>query len=322
LETLVAGWKHWKSENKMAIKYQWDDGVYRDTPEHPNNMSTAAWNRQQASEKMQKQQTKITSGLPKYAAAAADAADPWKSQRKMNQDRLNSLIENPDLMRTDTTDMNRMLTESAAAAAALADPWASQRGQYQTSLSQLLNDPGAAMQENPFFKWQQQQGEQAVNRAAAANGQLTSGNRMTALSDYAQKQSGNQMFQLADLYSLLGGAKNQNPGGAAAITYQGASDVARLNQSQQGLDDSRYFNTMDRYANYGGAGTQNPLGAANLQYQGYNDMINGNQRQQGLNQNYDQQVYDQSWGPNGLNRYTQDDLGAQRAWAQSRNRPF
>ena len=167
----------------MSIKYQWDDGSYRDTPEHPGNMSTHAWNMQQQANQ-----------LPQASAAAARTADPWESQR----------------------------------------------GQYQTDLSQLMNNPGSAMQNNPFFKWQEQQGEQAVNRAAAANGQLTSGNRMTALSDYAQKQSGNQFFQLADLYSLLGGAKNQNPAAAGALQYQGQSDMQHYGQTQQALNQGEY----------------------------------------------------------------------------------
>lgn len=76
--------------------------------------------------------------------------------------------------------------------------------EYLLSLKNLVNNPGAAMQNNPFFKWQQQQGEQAVSRQAAAQGQNYSGNKMMALSDYAQKQSGNNYFALADLYKTLG----------------------------------------------------------------------------------------------------------------------
>lgn len=74
---------------------------------------------------------------------------------------------------------------------------------YGKQLKALLMNPAKEMGKNPFFKWQLQQGEDAVNRAAAANGQLGSGNRMTALSDYAQKQTGNQFFTLAELYKSL-----------------------------------------------------------------------------------------------------------------------
>lgn len=126
------------------------------------------------------------------------------------------------------TDSGIDLAAQGRAAAQVADPWASQRPQYQASLSQLMNNPGYAMQQNPFFKWQQQMGEQAVNRAAAARGQLGSGNRMMALSDYAQKQSGQNFFTLADLLSGLAGAKNQNPAAAAELMYGGASGAANL----------------------------------------------------------------------------------------------
>lgn len=116
------------------------------------------------------------------------------------------------------------LAQAGAQAAAVADPWASQRGQYQTMLSQLTQNPGSAMQNNPFFKWQQDQGLEAVNRKMAASGGRVSGNRMMALSDYAQNQSGQNFFQLADLYALLGGARNQNPAAAAALQYEAARD--------------------------------------------------------------------------------------------------
>jgi hypothetical protein len=120
------------------------------------------------------------------------------------------------------------------AAAKTADPWASQRGQYQTSLSQLMQNPGGAMQNNPFFKWQQDQGLDAVNRKMAASGGRVSGNRMMALSDYAQNQSGQNFFQLADLYSLLGGAQNQNPAMAAQLQYRGFQDAAKFGLENNG----------------------------------------------------------------------------------------
>lgn len=120
------------------------------------------------------------------------------------------------------------LAAQGRAAASVADPWATQRPIYQPMLRQLVQSPGAAMQNDPFFKWQQQQGLQAVNRTAAAQGQLGSGNRMTALSDYAQKQSGQHYFQLADLLSGLAGAKNLNPAEAATLQYTGAKDAAKM----------------------------------------------------------------------------------------------
>lgn len=137
------------------------------------------------------------------------------------------------------------LAAAGAAAAKIADPWASQRGQYQTMLSQLVKSPGSAMQNNPFFKWQQNQGLDAVNRKMAASGGRVSGNRMMALSDYAQNQSGQNFFQLADLYSLLGGAKNQNPEAAAALQYRGAMDQANMQARIGGGGGGGYSTDID-----------------------------------------------------------------------------
>jgi cell division septum initiation protein DivIVA len=197
-----------------------------------------------------------------------------------------------DVINANTAKAQAALTAAADKAAAAANPWgATQTSHYQTSLSQLMDNPGAAMQDNPFFKWQQQQGEQAVNRAAASNGQLGSGNRMTALSDYAQKQSGNNFFQLADLYSLLGGAKNQNAGGAAQIQYQGAQDAAQV--GTQGANDVAkliYGGTHDTLAN-----SLDQQAINNGVYQ-YNNNFNNNQNRYNAEQNAWQQAQQPNYG--------------------------
>lgn len=159
----------------------------------------------------------------------------FKNGKQVSLDEYNNYLQSRN-----SANSGAGLVAAGNSAAALADPWASQRGQYQTSLSQLMQNPGSAMQNNPIFKWQQQQGEQAVARQAAAQGQNYSGNKMMALSDYAQKQSGNNFFQLADLYSLLGGAKSQNPGGAAQLAYQGNRDYVTANQNKMALDQGAY----------------------------------------------------------------------------------
>lgn len=164
------------------------------------------------------------SGDPAYDKWAADTASQYKTS--------NPTLVNPEQYkvwqaRNANLDAairgaNTNMTAVGQAAAKVADPWASQRGQYQTMLSQLTQNPGSAMQNNPFFKWQMNQGLDAVNRKMAASGGRVSGNRMMALSDYAQNQSGQNFFQLADLYALLGGAKNQNPAAAASMMLAGA----------------------------------------------------------------------------------------------------
>lgn len=152
------------------------------------------------------------------------------------------------------------IQNAASKAAQMADPWASQRGQYQTSLNQLMQNPGSAMQNNPFFKWQQQQGEQAVARQAAAQGQNYSGNKMMALSDYAQKQSGNNFFQLADLYSTLAGAK-VDPSVGASLYLKGQTDA-----SQYPLQKMQAQAQM--------TSANNPMALANQQMQGLQSALN------------------------------------------------
>lgn len=180
-----------------------------------------------------------------YNAASGDPAyDKWAADTAREFGSTSRTLINPEQykvwqLRNANLDAalrgaNTNMTAAGQAAASVADPWATQRPLYQPTLRELVQSPGTAMQQNPFFKWQQQQGEQAVNRAAAAQGQLGSGNRMTALSDYAQKQSGQQYFQLADLLSLLSGAKNQNPAAAAQMMLTGALADQRGKDFQYG----------------------------------------------------------------------------------------
>lgn len=94
----------------------------------------------------------------------------------------------------------------SAGAAAAADPFAGQRPQYQTMLQQLMasgdpatsflnntQNPSAMLQpgynfqsSDPSYKWRLDQGMQATDNKLAASGLNLSGNRMTALMDYAQ----------------------------------------------------------------------------------------------------------------------------------------
>lgn len=130
---------------------------------------------------------------------------------------------------------------SLANLTSIADPWSSQRGQYQTQLSSLMKDPSSFMKSD-LFKASNAAGLEAVNRSAAASGVLKSGNRLQALMDYGQKNAPAQFFQMADLLSGLGGAKNQNPGG-------GLNALASL----QNADTNRYSAETGRLSQQAGA---------------------------------------------------------------------
>lgn len=73
---------------------------------------------------------------------------------------------------------------------------------YQTRLQGLLNDP-SNIQNDPSYQFRLQQGNQAINRSAAAKGMLGSGNVLAELAKYGQgmasEEYGNQFNRLSDL---------------------------------------------------------------------------------------------------------------------------
>ena len=101
-----------------------------------------------------------------------------------------------------------------------ANPWASQTAQYQNKLATLLENPGA-MASNPAYQYSFDQGMEAINRSAAARGQLGSGNRLMELNKFGQGQASQNFFNLANLYSKLAGADSQNAAGAVGAAASG-----------------------------------------------------------------------------------------------------
>lgn len=73
---------------------------------------------------------------------------------------------------------------------------------YQQQLNQLLTNP-SAIQETPGYKFALEQGNQAINRSAAAKGALNSGGVLAELAKYGQgmasQEYGGQVNRLADL---------------------------------------------------------------------------------------------------------------------------
>ena len=127
-----------------------------------------------------------------------------------------------------------------------ANPWAGQTAQYQNKLATLLENPGA-MTSNPAYQFAFDQGMEAINRSAAAKGQLGSGNRLMELTKYGQGVASQQFNSLADLYSTLAGAKNQNAAGAvgaAASAINGqtsAMNGAPVIRTTSGMDTSKLY---------------------------------------------------------------------------------
>lgn len=75
-------------------------------------------------------------------------------------------------------------------------------GQYQNQLNKLLQDP-SSIQNDPAYQFRMQQGQEAINRSAAAKGTLNSGGVLAELEKYGQgmasQERQNQINTLADL---------------------------------------------------------------------------------------------------------------------------
>lgn len=118
-------------------------------------------------------------------------------------------------------------SSSSSKAQAAADPFASQRGQYQTMLQNLMKNPTSATQADPSYQWRLQQGMDATNASLASSGMLNSGNRATALTNYAQNQASTEYANMFSRLAQLSGANVGSPSTAGQIAYnQGQSNAA------------------------------------------------------------------------------------------------
>lgn len=104
------------------------------------------------------------------------------------------------------------------AAANAADPFGSQRGQYQNQLANLMQGKFSA--NDPSYDWRFKQGQQALERSAAAKGFLGSGNILAELQNYGQGQASQEYQNQYNRLLPLTGATTGSPGAAGQITSQ------------------------------------------------------------------------------------------------------
>lgn len=125
----------------------------------------------------------------------------------------------------------------AAQSAAAADPFASQRGQYQNSLAQLMQ--GNFTPSDPSYAFRVGQGQQALERSAAAKGFLGSGNILAELQKYGQDMGSQEYQNQYNRLLPLTGATSGSPaaaGTAIAATYGWRNNaLANLGGAQQML---------------------------------------------------------------------------------------
>lgn len=99
--------------------------------------------------------------------------------------------------------------------AAAADPFASQRGQYQNMLQQMMT--GQFTPQDPSYAFRVGQGQQALERSAAAKGMLGSGNILAELQKYGQDMGSQEYQNQYNRLLPLTGATSGSPGAAGGI---------------------------------------------------------------------------------------------------------
>lgn len=105
------------------------------------------------------------------------------------------------------------------------DPFGSQRAGYAAQLAALMKDP-SSLAEEPGYKFQFAQGQQAVTRNMASRGFLDSGNEAVALTEYGQGFAQNYRNKRVEELSLLSGAGISPSFGASLSGYASGIDTA------------------------------------------------------------------------------------------------
>lgn len=189
---------------------------------------------------------------------------------------------------------------------------------YRTQLAQLMDNPGS-MESSPLYQSMLDQGMNAVNRTAAAKGQLGSGNRLADLMSAGQKTAANYYFPqqqaLASLSGITGdsgqralGAQSLIAGNNANVSQNRAmlsdlfSGLGVANQQQQMIDA-----ISGRNGGQGGQGgglINNAVGAVKNWFGGSSDWTPGDY--QGFNNSIDPSMANwgdqiSSWGDGSTN---------------------
>lgn len=109
------------------------------------------------------------------------------------------------------------------------DPFYENRAQYGTQLNDLMKNPNAVM-DTPYTKFQQQQGQQAIERSGAARGLLQSPQMALELQKYGQGLASESFQQQFQNLAMLSGA-NVNPAQAAGVLSQKGQVAANTAQT-------------------------------------------------------------------------------------------
>lgn len=140
----------------------------------------------------------------------------------------------------DLQNLSRMQSAQALGygdrAARYADPFMDQRGQYQNQLKTLMENPGE-FGSSPVYEFAYNKGLDALNRRAAAQGRLKSGNYLAELMDYGKKSVSELYFPQANLLSNL--AMSGSSPASAGLSYARGADRSQDYESIAALSRAR-----------------------------------------------------------------------------------
>lgn len=125
-------------------------------------------------------------------------------------------------------------SQDAGAAQRAMDPFAPYRAQYAQQLNQLMADP-SSVTSLPGYQFQQQQGQQAVERTLAAQGRTVSGQEQIELQKYGQGQAGQYYNDQYNKLAQLSGASTSPALGGQAFNQATAGNQAQQQAGWSGL---------------------------------------------------------------------------------------
>ena len=131
----------------------------------------------------------------------------------------------------------------AARAAALADPQAPFRAGYAQKVNDLVNNPSLAMG-TPGYQFLRDQGQQAIDRGYAKQGQTTSGNRYAGISKWNQDYAFSNYSKLLDEYSGLAGGNTGQASAASNQSLQQGTSQNNLNDRAIGTNIGGLINAV------------------------------------------------------------------------------
>src|SRR5882672_1107211 len=105
------------------------------------------------------------------------------------------------------------------------DPFGQYRGAYGSQLMGLMANPGSIVND-PGYKFAFGQGQQAVERSAAARGFLGSGNEAIALQEYGMGFANDYLHQQEQFLAGLAGTGIAPNYGASLGGYGAGADIS------------------------------------------------------------------------------------------------